>query len=143
MLKPNKIIRNILNLLIIAIILGLPLYIGYNNSKNFDTILLKDSIIVNGTIFSYEYITKHSPSFKYTFDLDGFSYQSESSNSGIGSDYPSLSSQLIGKSFPVIVNKDVPKKYNKILITPADFKNFNLPYPDSLLWVKTILDNVR
>jgi len=143
MLKSNKTLRKFLNVLIVFVVLGLPLYIGHMNGKKFDSNLLKDSVITNGTIFDYEHVIKHSPAFKYRFDLDGNTYQGESSNEGNGGAYPALSSRLIGKSFPVIASKSDPKTYNKILITPADFENYKLQYPDSLKWVKIILDNVR
>ena len=40
---------------------------------------------------------------------------------------------FIGKTFPAMYS---PNKNNlKILITPADFKKFKIPFPDSLDWV--------
>lgn len=41
---------------------------------------------------------------------------------------------FIGKHFPVIYNSDTPADY-QILMTSEQFKEFNIPYPDSLKWV--------
>lgn len=50
-----------------------------------------------------------------------------------------LKSKLIYHHFPVIYNKENPDE-NAILITPEDFESFAVPYPDSLNWVKSLIE---
>ncbi len=46
---------------------------------------------------------------------------------------------LYESSFPVIYNVKNPEQ-SAILIFPSDFEKFNLSYPDSLNWVKKIIE---
>ena len=41
--------------------------------------------------------------------------------------------EFIGKVFPVIVS--VVTKNSTILVTPRQFKEYDIPFPDSLQWV--------
>lgn len=43
-----------------------------------------------------------------------------------------------GKSFPIIYYPQNPE-YNHVLISPVDFKKYNMKFPDSLNWVKDYL----
>ena len=45
---------------------------------------------------------------------------------------------LNGKSFPVIYDSTHPSN-SIMLIFPSDFQALNIPFPDSLEWVKSIL----
>jgi hypothetical protein len=46
---------------------------------------------------------------------------------------------FVNKNFPVIFSKN-KTNVNEILIFPKDFEKYKLPYPDSLIWVKKLLD---
>jgi hypothetical protein len=41
---------------------------------------------------------------------------------------------FVGKVFPVIYHKEHPN-ISAILVDPRDFENFNVEFPDSLVWV--------
>ncbi|MOA25760.1 hypothetical protein D3C78_1465070 [compost metagenome] len=43
--------------------------------------------------------------------------------------------ELLYQYFPVIYQKSNPNNC-QLLISPLDFKEYNIPYPDSLQWVK-------
>jgi len=46
---------------------------------------------------------------------------------------------FLGKSFPVIYSvKDISN--SRTLIFPSDFEEFNIPFPDSLNWVKQYIE---
>ena len=47
--------------------------------------------------------------------------------------------KYIGKSFPIVYSSINPQK-SIMLITPNDFKNWGLEFPDSLNWVKDKMD---
>jgi hypothetical protein len=50
-----------------------------------------------------------------------------------------LGVDIFKNSFPVIYNSKEPTK-SEILVFPDDFSDFGLAYPDSLSWVKEIMD---
>jgi hypothetical protein len=54
--------------------------------------------------------------------------------------YKKIQAFILKKRFPVIYNSNDPTK-NSILVFPDDFSNFNLPYPDSLIWVEGLIDD--
>ena len=47
----------------------------------------------------------------------------------------SVKNIFLNKNFPVIFNSNKPKE-NRMLIYPRDFERFDIPFPDSLNWVK-------
>lgn len=53
--------------------------------------------------------------------------------------YEKLGRELFDHSFPVIYNNHDPQ-ISAILIFPDNFEELGLPYPDSLQWVKEMLD---
>lgn len=134
-----------LSLFIVILALGIPLLISYFNGKSFDKAIRNNSLLTIGVVYDYEQKAKFTPAIKYQFEFGGktyFSYSSSSNSSLLHWEdpYKLLFNHINGKSFPVVLSKDNISKYNKILITPDDFKEFNLQYPDSLYWVKSILN---
>jgi len=142
MIKTNKTFYRVLSLTIGVLAIGIPLLVGYLNGKKYDKAIRKNPSITLGTVYDYEAIYKHSPVLKYEFEFEGKKFYSSSSSSGTGNwedEYKILFRKVKGRSFPVFFSKDSPGRYNKILIIPADFEEFNLNYPDSLNWIKTLL----
>ena len=110
-------------------------FISKSNEKSLKAIILKDSIIVTGQVDSFHPSgNKYSCTIQYSFLLGVHTFSKESSSYK----YEPLNRHLVGKTFPVIVNIR-NDKYNRILILPEDFKEFGIPFPDSLQWVKDIL----
>ena len=144
MIKENKTFYRLLSLTIVVLALGMPLFIGHLNGKEYDKAIRRNSSITSGTIYEFEKKAKLSAVIKYDFEYEGKKYYSSSSSSNTGlrweDEYKILFSQIKGKVFPVFFSRDNPARYNKILISPKDFEEFNINYPDSLKWVKTILD---
>lgn len=141
--KPNNKSKLILILSVIGcfLVIATPLTCGYFNGKNFHRELLENATVVNGIITGYKNPYKHAISFTYKVTINDtiFSFQS----SGNQTDYAALkskSSLLVGRRFPVLVNKQKHKQ-SKMLITPDDFAEYNMPFPDSLNFVKAILNN--
>jgi hypothetical protein len=67
----------------------------------------------------------------YTFKIGDKEYK----NTGLYPNvYASKGDNLVGKSFPVVYDKD-DENNNMMLITPKNFERFNIPFPDSLEWV--------
>jgi hypothetical protein len=94
--------------------------------------LKKNGIILTGIITDVTTSAK-SPvvNFKYEFVYNGKLYKDDS-EAGV---YKPIS--FIGLSFPVRFSPKTSR--SKILITPRDFKTYDLKYPDSLTWVKEFL----
>ena len=131
-----------------AIVAFIPLLVillcGYLNGKKYDQAIRENSSLTVGKVYGYEHINKHSPVLKYEFSFDGIVYYSTSSNSTTNwlhweDTYKTKFPKINRKTFPVYFSKDAPNKYNKILVTPEDFSEFNIGFPDSLNWVKTLL----
>ncbi|HNJ27641.1 MAG TPA: hypothetical protein PLQ40_01730 [Ferruginibacter sp.] len=143
--KQTKTFYITLSLIIVMLALSIPLLISHFNGKFFDKAIRNNSSFTIGVVYDYRQKAKFTPAIKYQFDYGGktyFSYSS-SSNSRLFNwedPYKLLFNHIKGKSFPVVLSKDNISKYNKILIIPDDFKEFNLQYPDSLNWVKSILN---
>jgi hypothetical protein len=144
MIKENKTFYRLLSLAIVVLALGIPLLIGHLNGKRYDSAIRENSSITQGSVYDFEHKIKHSAVLKYEFEYEGKKYYSSSSSSNTGlrweDEYKILFQQIKGKVFPIYFSRDNPARYNKILISPKDFEEFNINYPDSLNWVKMILD---
>jgi len=69
-----------------------------------------------------------------------FYVNNEKFSDGITTSLKKSSDEYIkNKYFPVIYSKHNPE-FNRILITPSDFYEFNLGFPDSLSWVPKFCD---
>ncbi len=101
----------------------------------------KKKIKKNYVIFNGAVITEMTSSAK-TSDLHAFtfSYYSEkrilTNKHNIGLNFKSNSAHyLMEKSLPVIYERGNPGN-SRLLIVPKDFEYFEIPYPDTLQWIK-------
>lgn len=119
-------------------IMALAFYLkGHYDVKRQKNKILEKYTIVKGIVREYSSDgAKHGSSVKYSFGYNNELYYASSSGSSFFSEkYFDLQSFLIGKSFPVILSVKDPT-LNQILIIPEDFELYNIPFPDSLQWVK-------
>ncbi len=70
----------------------------------------------------------------YIFYYDDIEYQDQTTR-GI---YSGLREVFANKYFPVVFSASQPKN-NEMLLLPGDFENYNLQYPDSLNWLKILV----
>lgn len=112
------------------IIFGMILLVGRFEAKNNQEKIKANYKVVNGTITNVSFKSKLGYLLNYSFDYNLTTNFAET----YSSKYAPLRNYLLHKSFPVVVSTANPKD-NDILITPADFKNYNIPFPDSLAWV--------
>lgn len=87
--------------------------------------------------FSVAKITKYLPAGAKGSDF--FSYECAIKNRSYGGDHIGIwpnagSIRFINQYFPLIYDSLQPDK-QQLLITPEDFKKFDIPFPDSLKWV--------
>ena len=71
----------------------------------------------------------------FYLSLDGKRYKGSNLYGFDQINAPMINRFFIGKQFPVAYYKNNPHN-NQVLILETDFQKFNLPYPDSLNWVK-------
>lgn len=76
---------------------------------------------------SYKF-SKGNQNFEDYYDLGRWTYRSE------------ILKKLNGKTIPLLYCLD-NDNYNRILLSPDDFSEYGLEYPDSLLWVKEYIVN--
>lgn len=131
--KLNRI--QIFTLLIGFVVLLLPLIIGHFNHNNFKNRLLENPIIVSGRITGFQKTYKRTDALNYFYEYNGNAYSTYASSSGKPSDYDGLRLLVLDRTFPVLINKDNPQEYSKLLVVPEDFEEYGLPFPDSLKWV--------
>lgn len=101
------------------------LYKGYNKSTGLVTGTLGPNRSINNISLVYEF-------------KNGVATEKHSQNTFRGASVNELKNVVIGRSFPVIY-KNGFWGFERILITPDDFKEFNLPYPDSLNYIRMLL----
>lgn len=121
---------NIKSIKIIAIIIFLLflLYIGIKPIIQVNEISEYRSFTI-GEITSIESGHRASPSiFYYSYNFN----EREFNDSRAGY---SLNQTFKNKNFPIILSEVNPRK-NRMLIYPRDFERFDIPFPDSLNWVK-------
>ena len=126
---------------ILIIGFGLCYYFSERNNNKLKTEIIKDAVLTSGIVSAYLHDYKGISEYEYYFSTNEnmANYYSKSSSSSSFVTYAKIGKKVLNKSFPVIYNKSLPQ-YNKILIIPDDFKEYNIPFPDSLNWVKEILD---
>ena len=56
------------------------------------------------------------------------------SSTRVGINTRSCNDNFVGKKFPVLYNPE-NNNWSTLLMTPLDFKAYNLSFPDSLKWV--------
>lgn len=137
MIKNNQLLLKVVALAIVATAILLPIYCGLNQGKKFREQILKNPILLTGKLIKVEKAYKLSDAFTYEFFYPNT--QLITSFSGSNMYYHSeLYQDLIGKSFPIIANKEKPEQFSHILIDKGDFNEFDLPLPDSLRWVEKL-----
>jgi uncharacterized membrane protein YkgB len=93
----------------------------------------RNAVFTNGKILSYTLATGKSPGyFNYEYEYKNKLFKSNQSIS------VHSVRKFFGKSFPVVVSSYTGR--SEILVTPAHFKRFYLPFPDSLNWVKEYIE---
>lgn len=137
-LKPSMVV------LICVVPISLLIFYGYYQTKKFDKAIRTNSLVTIGKVYGYQNPRKQSQSLKFEFEFDGKTFYASSSCSDHGwriyeGSYERLYPYIKGKFFPVFFSRDNPTKYSKVLVTEADFEEFDFTYPDSLQWIEKIL----
>ncbi|MBL7763102.1 MAG: hypothetical protein JNL23_06710 [Chitinophagaceae bacterium] len=92
-----------------------------------------NNVITFGTITGTNTNQKHTcGGVDFTFFVSNKEYHGSTGYCDLSS---AFCESLIGRKFPVIY---CPKKIsnNQMLLTKAMFKDYNVPYPDSLEWIE-------
>ena len=107
-------------------------------SSNFHKHIADKPVFADGYIYEVSYAAKHGWGALYNFQpgIDIIW------GSKLNNDFRLMKDKIIYHHFPVIYNKDDPED-NVMLITPEDFQSFNIPFPDSLLWIKGLLYQIH
>jgi len=136
--KLNRI--QIISLLIGFFVLAIPLIIGYINHNKFKKKLTENSIIVPGKITGFDKTYKRADALNYIFEYNKIEYKKVGNSNGKATDYEAVQKHVLYRTFPVLINKNNPKKYSKLLVVPEDFQEFGLEFPDSLKWILKYID---
>lgn len=114
---------NLKAVLIVGILIGVFLLFRNDADKN----LLRNGKIIHGRTLNWA-IGSKSYNLKYEFNHDG---KMRSSANAVE---PIRGLKIFeNKNFPVIYEDSYG--LSQILIDPAEFKKYNVPFPDSLNWV--------
>ena len=136
--KLNKI--QIFSLIIGAGLLVLPLIIGHFNQDKFRKKMMENSIIVSGKIIGFDKTYKKADALNYAFEYDRKVYKKVGNSNGKAKDYEALYKYVANRAFPILINKNNPQEYSKILVVPEDFQEYGLQFPDSLKWLLKYID---
>lgn len=129
----------ILSVTVCLAILFTPLICGYFNEQEYNNKLKSNAELVVGVVTGYNKGYKRAYMVEYEFSYHDKVYHSMSS--GNQTEYSDLIKRgILGRTFPVVVNKSEPEKFSIILITPNDFQQIGYLFPDSLNWVKHIVE---
>lgn len=95
-----------------------------------------------GTVVYYHAQNSLDTIFQYTYTLNGIMYTNT-----LNVATSVIKDSLIGKTLPVIYDTTAKNVKNStfaacLLITPDDFKKYNIPFPDSLKWVLKYIKKV-
>jgi len=123
----SKKTSNIIVILFIVVLLLISYLRGCHNTKT----IKEDTKIENGLIFNYHLEYGGFKRIKYEFNYNNKHFENDELLNG---DWVNASS-LVNKWFPVVFSVKSPEN-NEMLITPDDFAKYNIPFPDSLEWVK-------
>lgn len=103
----------------------------YLNGRVKDNQIEKFRKISTGTITDYGFGGSGTVILHYTFEVNDTLFYG---NDGIR--IQNIYYHFFqGKEFPVILSGENPKNH-RILMLPQDFEMWNIPFPDSLEWVK-------
>lgn len=125
---------------IVVLALCLPFIYSIIKANQFTNGILKNPSIAHGQVNGFSKAYKRTDAINYTFSFEGRTYQSYSSSNGSADDYEKLFPYINGRTFPVLFSKNDPEHYSLMLIVPEDFKEFGISFPDSLNWVKRLLN---
>lgn len=96
--------------------------------------LMRTRIITMGTVAGADKISRNPAIYIcYWFEVDGEIFNCKMAKRIRFSQ----ADTLVGMHFPIAYEKGNPEN-SEIIITPEDFKEFKLPFPDSLRWIRKI-----
>ena len=126
-------------LFLVSWILAFVIYAELFNKPKFKK-LTKSYIL--SVAFCYDYnpgtwYKNNPPSVIYRYSVNGNTYVGDTQAPNIS---PSVvKSKLVNKSFPVAIDKN-DFSNSRILISPDDYKEIHLNFPDSLQWVLKLVE---
>jgi hypothetical protein len=125
--KPQNLVLGLI--IIIAI-----LVIGYFRGKDYTGKIKTNMQMANAQVIKSSMAHRGGVVIDYIFYYDNIEYQNQETV-GI---YSGLREVFVNKSFPVVFSGTQPK-FSQILLLPSDFEKYNLTYPDSLNWLKDLI----
>ncbi|SFQ31200.1 hypothetical protein [Parafilimonas terrae] len=130
-MKIKPIIKNPLTSIFIVVLVFSIIYInGRNSEDDYREKVLNKPELTTGTVTNVEFKSRVGYEVQFYFSANNGEIHSKTSFG----DIVSLQHFIINKQFPIIFSSVNPN-YNMILILPEDFKDYNVPFPDSLNWV--------
>lgn len=114
------------------IIIGLVIIVIWNISTSTKE-LRENGILMNAELIDVVTTYRGTPKYQYKFYYKGKFYI-ENDASGV-----QKLNIFIGKTFPIIYSPKSNRSH--LLMTPADFEKFGIPFPDSLRWVLEYQNN--
>jgi hypothetical protein len=121
----------IISIAIITTIVLLIYITGKKGGDNYKANILNKPSLTTGIVTDVDLKGRLGNFIEYHFTYNGNTVYS---NGNARKEYASLKNFIIYKQFPVIFSSVSPS-YNMMLILPEDFKDYNVPFPDSLNWV--------
>jgi|GEM_PF-3999395 len=116
---------------LLVTILAILIAVSITVKKNNNSLLKSKGIIISGKIISFENAGKMGIEVDYSFVLNNRNYRLKRNNQKLIGKYLEY---LRLKEFPLIILKDNPD-LNKLLISPYDYQELNMNFPDSMQWV--------
>lgn len=118
-------------LLIFGCFFGIIGFIAVKYSEKQEAEILSHKGLALATVVGYSpHGAKTSDQFEYTFTISGMIFKGDHIGIWPNSNYK----DFIGRQFVVIYDTLNPNN-ESMLISPRDFKRYNIPFPDSLKWV--------
>lgn len=116
-----------------VVFLGLLFSLAYYYVQKDIKRLYDNKVFTSGEISDYAIVAKSTATnFVCSFYVDGVKYSCAQVERKIKYAY---ADKFMGKPFPVIYEKGNP--YNcEFLMVPEEFQKINMPFPDSLNWVR-------
>ncbi|WPQ66305.1 hypothetical protein SIO70_15700 [Chitinophaga sancti] len=95
--------------------------------------LFNNKIFTTGEIYDYTMVARSSATnFICRFYVGGVKYSFSQVVREVNRAY---ADDFVGKTFPVIYEKENPSNC-ELLLVPENFQQINMPFPDSLNWVR-------
>jgi hypothetical protein len=123
------------NLVLGLIIMIAILVIGYSKGKDYTGKIRTNMQMANAQVIKSSMAHRGGVVIDYIFYYDNIEYQNQETLAI----YSGLRDIFVNKSFPVVFSGTQPK-YSQILLLPTDFQKYSLTYPDSLNWLKTLVE---